>query len=215
MDVTIVTRFRNRLAQLSKSLPSWLGIGWSAIIVVDWSSSEDVLPLLASTGDPRITLLRVKGRKNFERSAAWNVGIEAVQTSNVSTIDCDVLLHPDFLKMLERENCLYMAGSFSTSIVGCQLMPKFIWEDSGGYNENMSGWGNEDLDLHRRVRELGHIVCGGVDDTLAVHQEHSNALRGTNDLAGSNGKNAIVALQDPWDRTHTKQKFDIEVVRPC
>ena len=145
------------------------------------------------------------------------MGIDRVRTPRVATIDCDVLLHPKFVELLPNKSLFYkVATMHMTAIDGAQVFPKTVWEAVNGYNEFMDGWGFEEVDFHNRIdKGLVAAIVPYIDDTMAVHVPHSNALRGTTNLMGSVAKNVVVAMKTPWGPGIARTKYAIEEIKPC
>ena len=63
-----------------------------------------------------------------------------------------------------------------TTAGGCQCAHRYIWNKVRGYNEDIIGWGSEDHDLLRRLRDAGvniKWICEDRSNVMLFHQPHA------------------------------------------
>ena len=95
-EVSIVIATRNRRAMLAdavNSVQTQAGVDWE-LIVVDDASTDDTWDFLSGLHDPRIRCFRQE--KQYERSAARNLGLANSRSEFIIFLDDDDLLWPRF-----------------------------------------------------------------------------------------------------------------------
>jgi Glycosyltransferase family 10 (fucosyltransferase) C-term len=96
---SICTGIRNRNAMLDMVLRSWLDCYLvDEIIIVDWSSEEDVVGVVSSYKDSRIRVARVDGESKYNYSAVNNLKVRLSSNEKIFITDCDIkILKKSFL----------------------------------------------------------------------------------------------------------------------
>jgi N-terminal domain of galactosyltransferase/Glycosyl transferase family 2 len=164
-------------------------IPYHEIIIVDWSSKEDLLSLIKTYKDPRIVVVRVEDQLYFDRGGAWNVGIRQATGDFINCMDCDILACAGFSIKTLKPNHLYLeqlidktgdvTSGIWTKLYGTCIFSKNMWEVVNGYQENLETWGREDRDFYVRLVKAGFIVEQGWTSGL-THIEHDNSIRFVN-----------------------------------
>jgi len=148
-------------------------------VVVDWSSD---VPLNTKDfpDDSRIRLYRVEGEVHWSLSKAYNFGISQCRGQVILKLDADHIIDPRFFECNEVSFRSFLANDFSIngalkkSVTGIFLVPKTKFDQVGGFNEYLQGWGYDDLDLFARLR--------GVCDQRPLNIEHiDNIEHGDNE----------------------------------
>jgi predicted glycosyltransferase involved in capsule biosynthesis len=178
-NITIATTCMNRIDFLKKSLITWLELPFKKIIIVDWSSDENVKDCLVDDlfFDERIEVHRVEEQQFYEHSKARNYKMSLCE-GWVLSIDCDVMLSPMFAKHLVlNESCFYRAisNTVDKSLKGTSLFTKELYDKVGGANEILHGWGSEDIDLYNRMKEIA--TEKDIHYLNMKHIEHDDELR--------------------------------------
>ncbi|MEO8331585.1 MAG: glycosyltransferase family 2 protein [Gallionella sp.] len=159
--ISLVAGCMNREENLLRVIDSWLATTADEIIVVDWSSSREVWPLLAPYADPRLKVVRIDGEKRWVASLALNAGLRFASREVVFRLDCDIELKPDFL-----EQNIFRAGEFRRGfwksgleaggegqqyIHGTFGAYKADLRNANYYNETIATYGWEDSELYVRL----------------------------------------------------------------
>ncbi len=172
-EVAVVITCMGRSFHLKKSLPLFLDQNYShfKIIVVDWSSPDDLREYLASMECPNLDSFSIQGRQYFHLSAARNAGAEYAvkkyQPDLIFFTDCDILIPDNFLlrNVLQYQHFKKKAGWFrdvflhskklddgSFDIWGSCLVPTKQWK-KWKYNETIDTYGHEDNEFYNCMRE--------------------------------------------------------------
>lgn len=182
--VSVVIPYYNRSTLLTRCLNSLREQRFSdfEVIVVDDGSTE---PFLTNSNRfppwPRLNWQTLPF--NQGRAAARNAGIQAAQGQLLIFLDCDMAVNEDFINEHWRHHCIH--GSFTIGqgqIIGTSeptIRPKpSIWTDAsrahfatgnvsikrsallteqgvGGFDEDFSAYGFEDLELGYRLEQAG------------------------------------------------------------
>ena len=151
---------------------------YEIIIVNDGSCNPETISYLTKLPSDIIVI----NQKNKGLSAARNTGIEKANGYYCLPLDCDDWLAPNFLektisllkeshentyaysymKLEGEENSIltksynFFEQLFTNQIPYCILMPKFMWENLGGYDEYMTN-GYEDWEFNIRLGINGYF----------------------------------------------------------
>jgi glycosyltransferase involved in cell wall biosynthesis len=173
-EVTLITTCMNREKFLLQSYKTWLDYGFSNIVVVDWSSD---VPLQKNEDlNKSVKIIRIDGQEKFDGSKARNVGSEFVTTKYVMFIDSDIRIVRD-LNISNVENCFFRGGLPSDVNSSGTFFVEFShFKKVKGFNETLSGWGYEDIDLYSRFMDIGLRERVFAIDSL-IHIHHEDVLR--------------------------------------
>lgn len=177
--VTLVTTCMNRWEFLRQSLPTWLGKGFSRIIVVDWSSDDDVGDRIAGmpAGDNLVTVLRVDGETIFNGGMARNTGARAVDTDYTMFIDSDMTIDDwSATRGMALSPGKFYHGPHNIPPFGTSIVHMGDFWRVNGYSELYPAYGWEDNDLYNRLEDSG-ARRRIYDERIASHIEHSDDLR--------------------------------------
>jgi len=161
------------------------------IIIVDDGSEEDVENLWDDLDN--VTLIR---QNNKGLSSARNTGIRYAKTEYVLPLDADDMIRKDYIEetlgrgdivtVLQQEfgdsNTLWTPGNdfkledFKTSNRAncCSLYRKSMWEEIGGYDENMKE-GYEDWEFWIRAVKAGYTFKV-VHKPLFFYRKHGHSM---------------------------------------
>jgi len=130
-------------------------------------------------------------------AGARNSGIEASSGKWILPLDADDKIHPIFIERTIHENDIVTTGlqtfgreirRWKSSIIHpgykdflrfndincCSLFKREVWEQTGGYDENMRD-GYEDWDFWIRATKKGFNVTR-VPEILFFYRQHANSL---------------------------------------
>mmetsp|Transcript_22835 Transcript_22835/g.91409 ORF Transcript_22835/g.91409 Transcript_22835/m.91409 type:complete len:888 (-) Transcript_22835:46-2709(-) len=188
--VSLVAACKDRTSMLHESLPTWqkaLG-DTDEIIIVDWSTSADMLRIhdfLKDVEDPRISSLKVERQSKWILSEAYNFAFQFATGELLLKVDCDTKLHPDFLKhhaVGERSNSFFRVNWSTTKdmneqhLSGVFLMRKLHFDEVRGYDERIQSYGWDDSDLYMRIERLG-VSAQDIDTKFLEHIHHEDVVR--------------------------------------
>ena len=225
--ISLVTCAMNRTENLLRALPSWLSHDEiSEIIIVDWSSKEEVRNALMDAGmtDPRIRVLRVDDEPRWILSYAFNCGFRAARFNSILKVDADIVLSSDFFLKNHLVHRSFIAGNWRTAasgqnyVNGFFYVPKAALAVVGGFSEYITTYGWDDDDIYSRLLEAGyqrfdvmpacvHHLPHSDDDRINAPREEDGEtllhsfMEGTRFLIRRN--RYIAALMPTWnERSH-------------
>jgi hypothetical protein len=147
-----------RLDYLKRTLPSWVAQAGSEVIVVDYSCPDRCGDWVATTY-PSVKVVTVEGEQHFSASRARNAGAAVASGRWLCMVDADVLVSPAFTHeisaLLDEQSYLRNSPGDPDDLTGTALIPRVAFHAAGGYDEAMSGWGCEDIDLYLRLQQRG------------------------------------------------------------
>lgn len=179
-----------RTFHLRESLPRMLNQDYDnyIVVVVDWSSPDDLQEYLSSIDDSKLHCVRDVSQKYFELSGARNLGGQYLVINNISVdmlafIDADVLLPTDFLSknlagVRDATSVFYQRNKTLTGdmgIWGSCICPFRAWRDIG-YNNNIDTYGEEDNEFYSVMIERGFTRRTLNTEGIEIIQ-HSDELR--------------------------------------
>jgi glycosyltransferase involved in cell wall biosynthesis len=168
-----------RLDFLKRTLERIVGQPDSACVVVDYSC-PDGCGEWVEANHPGVRVVRVPGRKTFNRSLASNAGGEAVDSAWICFCDCDVQFDPGFashmLPRLEpgRYYCPHPIREWGLN--GTFICARADFERVGGYDAVYEGWGEDDVDLYGALEFVG-VDRRSFPSSLLRHIQHSDRSR--------------------------------------
>lgn len=172
MKVSIIIPCKKRLSHLKEVLPTVLNQTHKDIevIVVDYQCPENTFEYVRNNfNDPRIVLVKANVKPNeWNLSASRNLGFKNSDEKSevILFLDADAKLSPEFL---EKHLPILVPGSFLNGWnygdgTGCCLLFRRDFVNINGYNEELEGWGRDDIDLYKRLEgkfsmEMRAFVC--------------------------------------------------------
>jgi hypothetical protein len=159
-------------------------------------------------------VIRVENQEIFDGAIARNVGARYASRNYLLFVDSDVRIigRLDLFSKLNVSS--FSRGDFSATgehTFGTLLVAKTNFERVNGYNELMSGWGYEDDDLYRRLKELGLRETTFPYLSLE-HISHSDSLRtqfrneNSEDVKSSRERNLRLSEERLWTRDSEQKK---------
>jgi hypothetical protein len=157
--------------------------------------------------DRRAAVVRVEHRPYFEKSKALNAGARRAVDGgaqflcflDVDTVGLQGL--GSWLSQHVREDRFLIAGSSPdggdvASLTGLLVAPAAAFVASGGYDEEMIGWGAEDIDMRLRLHLKEKMRYSRVPLQFLSYLDHDNDLRAKHynlPLSESNARNVARA----------------------
>jgi glycosyltransferase involved in cell wall biosynthesis len=162
-SVALITPCRNRAEHVLGSLPSWLACRQvDRILIVDFNSTPELLPQLAAFDLERVTVIRLEDEPLWRQGRAQNVALRYASaqgdTTTVLKVDADieVVSIAPYLEAMAGDGALFYRGfSKLGSSSGSCLFRLGQGRRCGGWHDQMSGWGGDDVDFYQRMRRRG------------------------------------------------------------
>jgi glycosyltransferase involved in cell wall biosynthesis len=154
-----------------------LGQGGSCV-VVDYSCPEGAGDW-AQANYPAARVIRVPDQARFNASAARNIGARHALAPWICFVDSDVILHPDFSKLVApalAAGGYYRAFSSDRGLGGTFVCSRTDFERVGGYDEMYRCWGEEDNDLYDALQFAG-LEARALPEPLLRHLAHGDLER--------------------------------------
>jgi predicted glycosyltransferase involved in capsule biosynthesis len=213
----IVVTCMGRLRHLKKTLP--LMVRHDRVIVVDWCCPDKTAQWVRGLQDDRIDVVQIFRRQSFHKTAALNAGAaRAARAERTATfyndhllfLDADTLIFdPDRFERWYRQAlqntshfhvCLRPPGHVKPwMLTGVLLCTLAHFQQVGGFDERIRGWGAEDIEMRLRLAVLHHIPWRAIPEGIFGAIEHSDASRTSfyheKDKGRSNTRNSIYVMR--------------------
>jgi len=176
-DVTILYTFRNREpARIRQSIESLRSHGVTAkFMVVDYGSKPDVVSTLKTLAQELVIDLILMDAQGlpWNKCRAINHGVRNIQTTWVATSDIDMVYdcNPfEYCRSRMVSNSAFVMqawfldrkGNYRSAQFGGKehpggfvLQERRVFDELGGYDENIQYWGSEDWDWFNRMQTFG------------------------------------------------------------
>jgi len=209
LSISIVAACHNRAHDMDVSLQTWLRVkNVDEIILVDWSSSNRASFLGSSrrSGElgKKLVLVRVEDQKEWVLTRAYNLAIKVASGSWILKVDCDTLVHPDFVDRHPIQKGAFYSLKFPRNSNEARLSGVlFAGRDDllnvHGYDERLVRYGYEEKDLLRR---LSLLDGRDLDPEYISHIPHSDPT-GTTDvgsirIVSSEVNKAVLESSKKW-----------------
>jgi len=212
--LSLVAGCMNRQDNLLKVLPSWLATNADEILIVDWSSTSELWPIISQINDPRLKLVRIDGEKNWIAAHALNVAFRFAGHELVFRVDCDINLAPNFLETNVCRRGEFVRGFWKAGLESGGEGQQFIHGTFGAwksdlkaanyYDERILTYGWEDSDLYLRLSHDLGLAGKLIDPGSLKHIEQSEQQRLANQ---SIPKNRFLERFEPTEIEGAKNKF--------
>jgi|SRR5579883_844521 glycosyltransferase involved in cell wall biosynthesis len=156
LDGCIVTTCKGRLEFLRQTLPLMIATGLP-VTVVDFDCPDGTADYVGQN-HPAVNVVHLKNQPIFSLSIARNEGARHSKGALIAFIDSDVMLTEGFgafVRARERSEDEFFTGDLGNSLAGQCLVPRGRFDEIGGYDEAIVGWGFEDYDLYSRLTAKG------------------------------------------------------------
>ncbi|MDK9701507.1 MAG: glycosyltransferase family 2 protein [Sulfuritalea sp.] len=155
--LSLITTCKGRLRHLEESLPCMLAQPGCECIVVDYDCPDGAGNWVAAH-HPAVRLVRTAAQPMFRHAHARNLGAAAATAPWLAFLDADTLLAPAFAgEIIARlaAGHYYRPSPLPWDAWGNVVCEKSRFDQIGGYDEVMRGWGAEDDDLYLRLGLAG------------------------------------------------------------
>jgi glycosyltransferase involved in cell wall biosynthesis len=180
---SIVTICKGRLHHLVRSLPAMLRQPLAEVVVVDYACPDRTADQVAANF-PAAKVVRVNDVTGFNASHARNLGAGAATGDVLVFVDADVVLADSFIASLDAGLGSNEYAKFAdatvpreNSVQGTCVIHRRHFELVGGYDEVLTNYGGEDLELYERLA-LAKIERRVIDAKQVVEViDHGRAER--------------------------------------
>jgi len=223
-DISLCTTFKEQRFFQEKVFDSWIKLPFKEIIIVDWGSRTSIDDMVEKAGDKRVKLLKVKDKRYFEMAKARNTAINYVKTKYFLLVDCDILLHQNFIhKHRITRNVVYTGYTEIDYLWGSVLSSKKIFERVGGYDERFwTGWWGDGEFIQRILYMMGNkIKIKPFSEDNVSHCDISRSLSKTSnlisDIESVKEHNRLLRYmidkypEEKWTSESEKEINDIEI----
>jgi len=165
--ISLVATYKNRRHHIEQTLHTWVQDADCdyEIVIVDYESDDDIKPLITDL-QSHVIIKHIKCRDLpvFNLSHARNIGSNHAEARWIMYVDIDCKLNPHSLSYISDMIVDVEDGYFGAvdsrvrkNIIngGLMLVPLSAHMDVCGFNENMKGWGFEDIDYRQRLEARG------------------------------------------------------------
>jgi glycosyltransferase involved in cell wall biosynthesis len=189
-SVVFVITCMGRAFHLKQTLPLYLAQDYPnyKVLIVDWSSPDDLEEYLSSVKDPNLLKVKVLDKQYFCLSKARNVGGDYLIEQKISPdylafFDADVKLPFNFLSLnialtQKSKNCFLQRNKTllgDLSIWGSCIVPFQAWKDIR-YNEEIDSYGEEDNEFYNVLQSRNYMRLPLQTAEVEIIQ-HSDDLR--------------------------------------
>lgn len=214
--ISIISTYKNRRHHIEKTFSTWLDQDLQnkyEIIIVDYTSEDNLHEFFPSHPySEYCSILHVKcfDYPSFSISHARNIGSRHSSNNWLFFLDIDTYLKPHALSTItglinEYYDTAYYAAvnaEVRKNIIngGLMVIPRKFHAKVFGFNENMQGWGFEDIDYKQRLENVGLKYCHIPSDIYSCidHEDSQRTQCYTDSKELSWTKNRQTSLQK-WD----------------
>lgn len=172
---SIITTCKGRLRDLKKTLPEFLKQARAEVIVVDYDCPDGTAEYVSRT-HPAVRLVKIENQAGFNLAHARNLGAAQAKGRYLAFLDADVVIAEDFAARIEQQMTARTFALFGpqgkNSLRGSCVVDRESFAAIDGYDELLSGYEGEDLELYVRLRLLGcRQITLGADMILEVIEQ--------------------------------------------
>ena len=182
ISISLVAACKNQKKSLTVALPSWEAVKEiDEIVLVDWGSTSDqwddipLLDALIRTG--RLSFIRIPDAGDWVLSRAYNLAARFVTSKHILRVDCDTYVNPHFVENHPRPGRreFYTVASGTErdendrKLQGVWFARTDNFLKVGGYDERITEYGYEDLDLYDRFHRVAKLEQKGINLDMLKH----------------------------------------------
>jgi hypothetical protein len=155
--LTAITTCKGRLEHLQQTLPALMASPELEVVVVDYDCPDHAGDWVRVNW-PRAKVVAVSDRPAFNRSEAKNLGAAGATGDWFFFIDADVRVSETFaqdVQALLRPGDFLLADPRPGDLWGALVVSRADFAACEGYDEAMTGYGSEDVDIISRLMIAG------------------------------------------------------------
>lgn len=158
--VSLITTCKGRLHHLKQTINQFLKQQILEIIVIDYGCPNNTYKWCESLNNNIIKCaVTASINDEFNISRARNIGARVASGNILFFVDADNILPDQFVAngltiISERQLDLCCPG-IDNLVSGTCFVKSHVWYTMNGYDENMTGWGYDDIDFYNRVEMAG------------------------------------------------------------
>lgn len=215
-DFAIITTCMDRGKSLEEVLPSWIATNPEKIVIVDWSSTEDIQSIINQYPNENIFRILISGKSHYHRTKPVNVGMRFIDNKYILKTDCDVVLDKDISDFMIGDRLVRIEERLDVKgLHGTYIITKKIFEVINGLNEHIERWGYEEMDFMNRI-ELQYPVIQIDPKNVGNHIAHNDSVRiqrqqGHYTMMQGHFINERISSRNPWGKDDVMEKFDCVV----
>jgi hypothetical protein len=223
--ISVFICIMNRTYNIVNNIHSWLRQSIDELIILDWSSNEEIYDILQEYQDNNtsvtIRYIRVEGETTYIRTFAQNLAIKLCRYNKICKLDSDVLLCNNFFESHLLKKGIFYVGEWQCARNDNEKYLHgniYLYREDvmyvAGYNEVIRNYGWEDSDLTIRLLLSGlRKRCFNMN--MLYHTPHTNGLR----LINMNEKinpNVLIEFNKMfisslplWNKQYSAQQYDV------
>ncbi len=176
--ISFIVTCKGRLRHLKQTLPGLIAQPNSEVIVVDYDCPDGTSDWVRSTASS-VRIVKVTDAPRFNYSHAHNLGARTATAPWLCFVDADILVAPEFsgtILPLLRSDHYFRPVPLDWNAYGSFVCARTDFEQAGGYDEVIEGWGGKDDDLYRRLEMTGRRLAS-FPGTLFLGLKHDDESR--------------------------------------
>ncbi len=187
MTDIIITTCKGRLEHLKQALPTWLAHTSCQIIVVDYGCPDRTAQWAFGLNDERVFVIQpaaaLEPGATFSKARAINAALSLVlPEKKIVLLDADTLVptgvFAEVAGALNPGRFLVAEPSIATrDLTGVLVARAGDLQAIGGFDEGMSGWGAEDLDVRMRLLLHARLTPEWFPAGMLEWIDHDDELR--------------------------------------
>lgn len=156
-----VTTCKGRLDHLKQTITHLVALEPAEIIVGDFDCPDGTADWVRRN-HPAVKVIKVVDAPNFNLSHARNSGAAACESDWIFFCDADIIFDKSIVDWFHKTNLnnttFYRQEQLPNKpyydTFGTCLVNRHAFNAAGGYDDVISGWGGEDLDLYFRLQNM-------------------------------------------------------------
>lgn len=182
----IITTCKGRLAFLKQTLPTWLERTDCAVLVVDWDCPDGASDWATSLREPRVRALSPRNTGPWNKPKALNSALRflaaplSVPSQRALFLDADTILWKQLSNAdlgAPDEMRIVRPSEGERDLTGVLAMPMHSFGSAGLFNEDLVGYGAEDLDMRLRLYLRAGLCVTTFEPGTFTAIPHSDELR--------------------------------------
>jgi len=212
MKLSLCTVCMNRIDHIKQTLPKNLENCLTSkdqveYLLLDYNSSDGLATWIRQNLQRYIdmeilTYYRFEDREFFDRSHSRNLAFKLAKGNLVCNVDADNFIGAGFpeylLQIFSSQRKIFASPANIRDVLGRFCISKQQFLDYDGYDESMSGYGFEDLDIYKRllISEFNKVTI--TDKRFLQFIPHNNSYRFENEYHGQNIAEIFLRYIEPW-----------------